>query len=260
VNWEPTYLPEGIAARTSALWVNEGRLSPGMAKRSDAPAQAAAAAFARLLTGYGITVAPAVRAAVAPAAAEPIAQVASPTLGQIVEYINLHSDNDGAEVLLRQVGLATKNGGSYVGGVKGVRETLTKLGLDVSKARIFDGSGLTRANKVPLELLAGAVRVAASEDHPELRHLLTGLPVAGFTGSLEDRFVAPGTSTGTGLVRAKTGTLTNVHSLAGLARDRTGTLLVFAIATDSVAVPQTLNARAALDRAAAALANCGCAV
>lgn len=113
---------------------------------------------------------------------------------------------------------------------------------------------------MPLELLAGAVRVAASEDHPELRHLLTGLPVAGFSGSLEDRFVAPGTSTGTGLVHAKTGTLTNVHSLAGLARDRTGTLLVFAIATDSVAVPQTLNARAALDRAAAALANCGCAV
>jgi len=259
-NWEPNYLPEGIAAPTSALWVNEGRLTPGMAKRSDAPPQTAAAAFAKLLAGYGIKVAPKVRAAVAPAAAKPIAQVESPTLGQIVEYINLHSDNDGAEVLLRQVGLATKNGGSYAGGVKGVRGTLTKLGLDITKARIFDGSGLTRANKVPLDLLAGAVRVAASDDHPELRHLLTGLPVAGFTGSLEERFTGPATATGTGLVRAKTGTLTNVHSLAGLARDRTGTLLVFAIATDSVAVPQTLNARAALDRAAAALANCGCAV
>ncbi len=259
VNWEPNYLPEGIAAPTSALWVNEGRLAPGMAKRSASPAQAAGAAFAKLLAGYGITVAATVRATVAPATAKPIAQVASPTLGEIVEYVNLHSDNDGAEVLLRQVGLATKNGGSYAGGVKGLRETLTKLGLDVSKARIDDGSGLTRTNQVPLELLAGAVRVAASADHPELRHLLTGLPVAGFTGSLEDRFAGPGAGTGTGLVRAKTGTLTNVHSLAGLVRDRTGTLLVFAIATDSVAVPQTLDARAALDRAAAALANCGCA-
>jgi D-alanyl-D-alanine carboxypeptidase/D-alanyl-D-alanine-endopeptidase (penicillin-binding protein 4) len=259
-NWEPNYLPEGIAARTSALWVNEGRLSPGMAKRVDSPAQAAATAFARLLTGYGIKVGATVRATAAPAAAKPIAQVASPTLGQIVEYVNLHSDNDGAEVLLRHVGLATGNGGSYVGGVKGLRATLTKLGLDVSKATIYDGSGLTRANKVPLELLAGAVRVAASEDHPELRHLLTGLPIAGFSGSLEDRFAAPGTAAGTGLVRAKTGTLTGVHSLAGLARDRTGTLLVFAIASDSVPVPKTLDARAALDRAAAALANCGCAV
>jgi D-alanyl-D-alanine carboxypeptidase/D-alanyl-D-alanine-endopeptidase (penicillin-binding protein 4) len=45
-----------------------------------------------------------------------------------------------------------------------------------------------------------------------------------------------------------------------MVRDRTGTLLVFAVATDSVLVPKTLAARAALDRASAALANCGCAV
>ena len=258
-SWEANYLPEGIVARTSAIWVNEGRTTPHMAKRSDSPAQAAAAAFSKLLNAYGIAVAPTVKPAVAPAVDNPIALVKSPTVGQIVEYVNLHSDNDGAEVLLRHVGLATKNGGSYVGGVAGVRQTLTKLGLDVTKAKIYDGSGLTRANHVPLALLAGAIRVAASPDHPELRHLLTGLPVAGFTGSLEDRFASPGTSTGTGMVHAKTGTLTNVHSLAGLVRDRTGTLLVFAVATDSVALPQTLNARAALDRAAAALANCGCA-
>jgi D-alanyl-D-alanine carboxypeptidase/D-alanyl-D-alanine-endopeptidase (penicillin-binding protein 4) len=257
-HWEANYLPEGIAAPTSALWVNEGRLSPGMAKRAPSPAQAAATSFGKLLGTYGITVAPTVKAAVASAAATPLAQVKSPTVGQIIEYVNLHSDNDGAEVLLRQVGIATGNGGSYVGGVKGVRATLTKLGLDASKATIYDGSGLTRANKVPLALLAGAVRVAASKDHPELRRLLTSLPVAGFDGSLRERFTTAGTGTGTGLVRAKTGTLTSVHSLAGMARDRTGTLLVFAIASDSVPVPKTLDARAALDRAAAALANCGC--
>ncbi|TDD30761.1 D-alanyl-D-alanine carboxypeptidase/D-alanyl-D-alanine-endopeptidase [Kribbella turkmenica] len=257
--WQPNYVPEGIAAPTSALWVNEGRLTPGMAKRADSPAQAAASAFAAQLRAAGVTVAPALRAAVAPAAAKPVAQVASPSVGEIVEYVNLHSDNDGAEVLLRHVGLATNNGGSTVGGVKGLKATLTKLGLDVSKAQIYDGSGLTRTNLVPLHVLAGAVRVAVSDDHPELRHLLTGLPVAGFSGSLEDRFATAGTGSGTGLVRAKTGTLTGVHSLAGLVRDRTGTLLVFAVASDSVPVPKTLDARAALDRASAVLANCGCA-
>jgi D-alanyl-D-alanine carboxypeptidase/D-alanyl-D-alanine-endopeptidase (penicillin-binding protein 4) len=257
-NWEANYVPEGIAAPTSALWVNEGRLSPGMAKRSNTPAQAAATSFQKLLQQYGIKVGATAKAAKAPAGATPLAQVKSPTLGQIVEYVNLHSDNDGAEVLLRHVGIATGNGGSYAGGVKGLHATLTKLGMDVSKARIYDGSGLTRANKVPLDLLAGAVRVAVSKDHPELRHLLTGLPIAGFNGSLRERFTTAGTSTGTGLVHAKTGTLTGVHSLAGYARDRSGTLLVFAIASDSVPVPKTLDARAALDRATAALANCGC--
>ncbi|MFC9693565.1 D-alanyl-D-alanine carboxypeptidase/D-alanyl-D-alanine-endopeptidase [Kribbella sp. NPDC056951] len=256
--WESNYLPEGIAARTSALWVDEGRIAKGMSKRSDSPSQAAAVAFSKLLVANGIKVAGGAKPKTAPAGAEALAKVASPTVGQIVEYVNLHSDNDGAEVLLRHVGLATKNGGSYVGGVTGLEETLTKLGLNVGKAQIYDGSGLTRTNKVPLDLLAGAVRVAASKDHPELRHLLTGLPIAGFTGSLEDRFGSGSAGAGTGLVRAKTGTLTGVHSLAGMVRTRSGTLLAFAVASDSVPVAKTLDARAALDRAAAALANCGC--
>jgi D-alanyl-D-alanine carboxypeptidase/D-alanyl-D-alanine-endopeptidase (penicillin-binding protein 4) len=256
--WEANYLTEGIAARTSALWVNEGRLTPGMAKRAESPAQAAATSFAALLRAVGIKVTGAIKPAVAAPDESAIAQVNSATLGDLVEYINLHSDNDGAEVMLRHVGLATDNGGSYTGGIKGLRATLTKLGLDVSKARIEDGSGLSRTNQVPLDLLAGAVRVAASKDKPQLRHLLTGLPIAGFSGSLEDRFAGPGTAAGTGLVRAKTGTLTSVHSLAGLVRDRSGTLLVFAVATDSAPPAKALDARAALDRATAALANCGC--
>jgi D-alanyl-D-alanine carboxypeptidase/D-alanyl-D-alanine-endopeptidase (penicillin-binding protein 4) len=154
--------------------------------------------------------------------------------------------------------VATGNGGSYLGGLKGLRATLTKLGIDITRARLDDGSGLSRTNQVPLDVLAGAVRVAASPDHPQLRHLLTGLPVAGFNGSLRERFTGAGTAPGTGLVRAKTGTLTSVHSLAGLVRDRTGTLLVFAVATDSAPPAKALDARAALDRAASALADCGC--
>ncbi|TWD79871.1 D-alanyl-D-alanine carboxypeptidase/D-alanyl-D-alanine-endopeptidase (penicillin-binding protein 4) [Kribbella amoyensis] len=254
--WQPNYVTEGIAAPTSALWVNEGRLSPGMAKRAPSPAQAAATSFAKLLRAAGITVAASVKPAKAPAAATEVATVRSAPLGDLVEYVNLHSDNDGAEVLLRQVGVATGNGGSYAGGIKGLRATLTKLGLDVSKARIEDGSGLSRTNQVPLDVLAGAVRVAVAQ--PELRHLISGLPVAGFTGSLAERFASPGTSAGTGFVRAKTGTLTGVHSLSGLVRTRTGTVLVFAVATDSVPADKPLQARAALDRASAALASCGC--
>ncbi|GAA1556617.1 D-alanyl-D-alanine carboxypeptidase/D-alanyl-D-alanine endopeptidase [Kribbella lupini] len=256
--WEANYIPEGIAAPTSALWVNEGRVSLGMAKRAASPAAAAAASFATLLRAAGIKVAPSVKPVTAPKTAERTGEVRSAPLGDIVEYVNLHSDNDGAEVLLRHVGIATGNGGSYAGGLKGLRETLTKLGLNVSKARIEDGSGLSRTNQVPLDVLAGAVRVAVAR--PELRHLISGLPVAGFTGSLEKRFAGPGTAGGTGLVRAKTGTLTGVHSLAGLVRTRTGSLLVFAVATDAVPADKPLEARAALDRAVAALATCGCAV
>jgi D-alanyl-D-alanine carboxypeptidase/D-alanyl-D-alanine-endopeptidase (penicillin-binding protein 4) len=255
--WLPLYVGEGIAAPTTALWVDEGRVVRGLARRSPSPALAAATVFARQLRAAGLTVA-VPGPAKAPAGAPSLAQVLSAPLGQLVEHVNLTSDNDGAEVLLRHVGLATGNGGSITAGLKGMRSTLTGLGLDLGAARLEDGSGLSRTNQVPLQVLGGVVRIAAAGDKPQLRHLLTGLPVAGFNGSLAERFAAPGTAAGTGFVRAKTGTLTGIHSLAGLVRDRTGTVLAFAVATDSSPTAKTLTTRATLDRIAAALAGCGC--
>jgi len=81
---------------------------------------------------------------------------------------------------------------------------------------------------------------------------VSGLPVAGVTGTLADRFAGPVNAAGRGIVRAKTGTLTGVNALAGLVRDARGRLLAFAYVADSSPGPQEL-ARAALDRAATAL-------
>ena len=101
------------------------------------------------------------------------------------------------------------------------------------------------------------LRLAASDDHPGLRPVLTGLPVAGFTGSLEYRFTdtAPPAR---GRVRAKTGTLTGVSALAGVATDLDGTTVTFVLVADRVALVKTLAAREALDAAAAAIAGCHC--
>jgi D-alanyl-D-alanine carboxypeptidase/D-alanyl-D-alanine-endopeptidase (penicillin-binding protein 4) len=255
--WLPGYITEGIAAPTSALWVDAGRLTLGMAKRAPSPSLDAAQTFAAALKGAGISVTK-VKSAKAQSGAATVAQVKSAPLSAVAGHVNLVSDNDGAEVLLRHVGLATKSGGSYSGGIAGVRSTLTKLGLQLGRARIEDGSGLSRTNAVPLSLLGDAIRVAASPAHPELRSVITGLPVAGFSGSLIERFAGAGTTAGSGYVRAKTGTLTGIHSLAGLVRDRTGTLLALVVATDSAVPSKPLDARAALDRAASAIAGCGC--
>ena len=98
------------------------------------------------------------------------------------------------------------------------------------------------------------LQTAASPDHPDLRTVVSTLPVAGFTGSLAYRFVDDARA-GLGVVRAKTGTLTGVHGLAGLVVDRAGVPLVFAAVADQVPVPKTLAARAQLDRIAAALGH-----
>ena len=86
--------------------------------------------------------------------------------------------------------------------------------------------------------------------------MVSTLPVAGFSGSLDYRFVTG--PAGLGRVRAKTGTLTGVHGLAGKSPRSSGHVLTFAAIADEVPVPRTLAARAQLDRIAAALASCRC--
>jgi D-alanyl-D-alanine carboxypeptidase/D-alanyl-D-alanine-endopeptidase (penicillin-binding protein 4) len=96
------------------------------------------------------------------------------------------------------------------------------------------------------------LQVAVSPQHPELRAAVEGLPVAGFTGTLADRYRRPPAVAGAGLTRAKTGTLAGVNALAGLTVDAAGRLLVFAFITDTAVGPDATEA--ALDRLAARIA------
>jgi D-alanyl-D-alanine carboxypeptidase/D-alanyl-D-alanine-endopeptidase (penicillin-binding protein 4) len=186
------------------------------------------------------------------------AAVESAPLVQIVQWVLETSDNEAAEVLFRHVALATGRPGSFEGGSAAVREVLGSLGVELAGARILDGSGLSRRNRLSPATLLDVLEVAASEEHPNLRRTVSGLPVAGFTGSLAYRFDV-GADAGLGWVRAKTGTLTGVHGLAGIATDDSGVVFAFVAIADRVARPDTLDARAQLDAIAAALAGCRCA-
>jgi D-alanyl-D-alanine carboxypeptidase/D-alanyl-D-alanine-endopeptidase (penicillin-binding protein 4) len=92
-----------------------------------------------------------------------------------------------------------------------------------------------------------------------LRGVLTGMPVGGLGGTLEDRFDGPLTGSAAGDVRAKTGSLTGVSTLAGMVVDREGRQLAFAVMTDRVPAGAGRAAESAIDRIAARLAACGCA-
>ncbi|MGH3869063.1 MAG: D-alanyl-D-alanine carboxypeptidase, partial [Pseudonocardiaceae bacterium] len=87
-----------------------------------------------------------------------------------------------------------------------------------------------------------------------LRPLLVGLPVAGGSGTLADRYHGPAAG-GRGWVRAKTGTLTGVNSLAGIVLDAEGRVLVFALLSNG---PNPVSVRPRLDTLAAGLRSCGC--
>jgi len=256
--WNPRW-PERYADQVtpvSALWVDEGRtagVSPG--PRVGDPAKAAARSFAAALEKLGVSVTVG-KAAGAPRTAKALARVQSMPLQQVVETMLLASDNDAAEVLFRQAALAAGRTGSAVDGARTVRAELTRLGLWDADARVVDGSGLARQNRVPSDALVEVLRTAAAASHPELRSVITGLPVAGVEGSLVIRFFDERSLAGRGVVRGKTGTLTGVHALAGYLETADGGLVAFAFlvndATDGYA------ARVWLDRVSTALSRCGC--
>ena len=253
--WEASYVPDDVVTPVSALWTNEGRTRSGSVA-SD-PAAVAAQSFAKALARQRVVVLGEPRPTKAAAGADELAAVESAPLEQIVERVLQVSDNEASEVLFRHVAVAAGRRASFAGASQAVRSVLDRVGVDLSGARIFDGSGLSRKNRLAPETLLSVIEVSSGDEHPSLRPVVTGLPVAGFNGSLAYRFET-GDKRGPGRVRAKTGTLTGVHGLAGVVTDLEGTELAFVALADRVKVANTLDARALLDEVAAALAGCAC--
>ena len=249
--------PNENISPVTPLMADEGRLDDsdhGPAARSEDPAADAAGTFASMLRDRGVKVTGDPREREAGKRPRPLATVRSQPLSALVERMLTNSDNDIAEALARQTAVAAGEPASFDGAAKAVTARLKKLRLPVSGARIADGSGLDREDHVSAALLARVLVRAADIGHPELRPLLTGLPVAGFSGTLRSRYDTD--TVGRGVVRAKTGTLTGVNTLAGSVVDADGRLLVFAFMTNGTTDPQ--GAQRALDTMASALANCGC--
>ena len=271
--WPDSYVNNGNVTPITALEVDQGRLDPA-GKPEDAddpgnprprswnPAADAAGAFASFLSADGVTVAGNPSPARHNAHAAEVARVQSPPLSAIVEWMLGESNNVIAEFLARHVALATGRPATFSGASGAVMATVTRrLGLPAAQIHLVDGSGLSPQDQIAPAALVHIVTLNASPGHPALRSALTGMPVSGFSGTLATGSGLFGNqgSAALGLVRAKTGNLDTVASMAGLADDRDGRLLAFAIMADRIPGAGKLPAAAsAIDRFAATLASCGC--
>lgn len=235
---------------------SDGVPAHGPAPRSADPAEDAADAFAEALDEHGVDVKGDPEEAKAPGKAEELAVHRSAPLSELVERMLTYSDNDIAEALARQTAIAAGEPASFKGAGRAVRDRLGKLGMPLKGAHFADGSGLDRGDKVSPALLTGLLVHAADPDHAALRPVLTGMPVAHFTGTLGSRYGSDKGKQGAGLVRAKTGTLTGVNTLAGTVVDADGRMLAFAFMASGTSDGKA--AQHSLDSLAAALANCGC--
>lgn len=253
-SWKPNYVSDGEVAPVTALMVNAGRVALGAKARVVDPAGFALRSFLGVLRANGIDAEEGDRTTAGVGARE-LAAVQSPTIATLVEETLTSSDNDLAEALARQVAIKRGNTPDFAGSAAAVTETLTGLGVH-DGVQINDGSGLSPRNQVTPQALARTLTLAVSTGQPELRAAATGLPVAGFSGTLAQRYILPSSLPGAGIVRAKTGTLAGVSTLAGLAYDADGRLLVFALMANEV--KSDFDAPALLDSLAAAIAGCGC--
>ena len=289
--WPAEYVASGVIAPVTALAVREGRVGTeqvGIGPRVSDPPAAAARTFATLLADAGVTVAqapspdqapPAGSAspststsasgpAAGPASAPPsaslpapgtrLAAVSSPPVADLVAQMLTLSDDDLAEALGHLVAVGSGATADFAGAAQSVIAEVAALGVPTDGVRLYDTSGLARTDLIPAGVLTAVLSVVSQAKHPELRPVLTGLPVAGFTGTLDDRFVGAATRSAAGVLRAKTGTLSSVGTLAGTVLDADGRLLGFAVLSSGFIPGAALENRAALDRLAAAVAGCGC--
>ncbi|MBB2945687.1 D-alanyl-D-alanine carboxypeptidase/D-alanyl-D-alanine-endopeptidase (penicillin-binding protein 4) [Actinoplanes lutulentus] len=278
--WGSSDIGDGQVARIQPFMTNGGRIEPvhndfGGDPRYSNPANAAGKLFAEYL---GVTAS--VKAGTAPKLAETgaaasaapdasapaetgwtpgkeLGKVDSPPLVQIVDWMLQQSDNVLAEAVARQVPLAAGKVASFDSTAEAMIEKLKELGLPAEEANLYDGSGLSRNNGISPNMLVQTLALAANGSNADLSALFNGLPVAGWSGTLRTRFVTPSPNqSAQGIVRAKTGTLSGVNTLAGVLITKDGRVLVFAIM--AVGGASAIAARAGLDKIAARLVACGC--
>ncbi|MCG8918006.1 D-alanyl-D-alanine carboxypeptidase/D-alanyl-D-alanine-endopeptidase, partial [Actinokineospora sp. PR83] len=256
--WLPGDVGAGYISPIVPAMLDGGRADPtkAVSARSANPARTLAEEFARRI---GATV-PAKAVVKAPEGARVLGEVRSAPIVELVDNALQRSDNVLAEALAREVARTVGKEVSFTGAMAAVLDTLKQNGFDTSAVQLSDGSGMSTLNKVTSDLLADVLKVAASPDSGDprtakLRPLLGGLPVAGGSGTLARRYQGPAETAGKGWVRAKTGTLSGVNSLAGVVLDSDGRLLVFALMSNG---SDPGAAQPALDAVAATLRGCGC--
>jgi D-alanyl-D-alanine carboxypeptidase/D-alanyl-D-alanine-endopeptidase (penicillin-binding protein 4) len=235
VDWPASSTTAGNVGSLSALLVNDGyERAPGSRTPFPDPAAGAAGVLADLLRARGVEVA-AVGSGTAPGDGEVLAEIHSAPMAEVVGSMVRESDNASAELLTKELGLDASGEGSTEAGTQVLREVVDEAGLPLEGVELVDGSGLSRSNRLTCGLLAGLLGdVGTGSD------LDRSLAVAGTTGSLTERFL--GTPL-VGRMRAKTGSLNAVETLAGIVETDAGRALSFAYLLNGPGTTDTGAAR-----------------
>jgi D-alanyl-D-alanine carboxypeptidase/D-alanyl-D-alanine-endopeptidase (penicillin-binding protein 4) len=230
----------------SALSFNRGLASEDGSGYQTSPPAFAALRLDAALEARGIRVRLRPRAGIAPADLPVVASVDSPPMSTLVRLMNKPSDNFFAEVLIKDLAMQVHGKGTTARGAKLTAGFARRLG---ARARIADGSGLSRGNRASPYRVVRLLTEMGERD--EFDAWYASLAVAGRDGTLKDRMRS---GAARGRCRGKTGTLSNVSALSGYCTGRSGDIYAFSFLMNSV---YTGTARVVQDRMAQAIAAQG---
>ena len=229
----------------SGLAFDSGYSSSNATGFASDPARLAATKLAHSLDSAGVDLRPQVALGKAPADAETVAVVRSPTIARLAAATNVPSNNFYAETLIKLLGARFGASGSTGSGAAVVTQFARSEG---SFVHAVDGSGLTRSGKASTAQVAHLLQHMRAEPYGE--DFIDSLAVAGQEGTVADRM--HGTAAA-GRCRLKTGTLTGVSALSGYCFNRSGRTMIFSVLMNGV---RDLNlAHLEQDRIAAAVAS-----
>jgi len=220
-----------------ALVVNDAR-TVGRSGRQRDPNDAAAREFARLLAARDVRVANGSDAGFADPSLPVLASIDSEPLTAVLAEMLTTSDNDTAEMLLKELGVADSGEGTVAAGLNVVDRTLRGWGVPMDGVRLVDASGLSSENRLTCAALLAVLQ------HVEGTAVADGLALAGRTGTLEDAFVG---SPMEGRLVAKTGSLGNppddldppaVKGLAGFLETDSGRTIEFVLVLNAPTIDE----------------------
>lgn len=245
-SWDRADIDGGNVANLDAVMLDAGRLNSGesYSARSHTPGEDVGRALADAL---GADAEVGVSSEMTPDLSNqiPIAQVESAPLKVRLRDMLVHSDNMLAEAVGREIAKAKGAPQTFEGATKATLDVLKEHGINTEDAVLFDNSGMSDKNRLTAHELDALL---ANE---QLRPLLDMLPVSSVEGTLAERYGAgSGAEQSAGWVRAKTGTLSGVNTLAGTVMTSSGRSLTFAFLSNDSS-PDA--ARPALDRLADAV-------
>lgn len=216
-DWQiPTY-----TGPLSAFMVDHNRWRSDPGYLAD-PALANADLLRTALAERGVTVAGPTLYASEPAEGNVVASLGAP-LGSLVRTMLMQSDNQIADLLLKEIGRVASSTGSHGSGADATTHALAPLCVPLVGVA-DDGSGLSRSNARSAREWRTLLQAARTQ--PWWGELVDDLPLAGRTGTLAGRFRGTAAE---GNVRAKTGTIIGGTALSGVGTTVGGRAFAFSV-------------------------------